>query len=64
MVKADQLDEADFDNFLVCRKWRALETKRGDQDRIISGNILKVKVKHFSEVQDHRMTQLSEYRNI
>lgn len=44
MVKEDQLDDTDFDNFLVCRKWRAHDRKRGEKkDRIISDYVEKIK---------------------
>ena len=61
--REEMLDESDFDNFLVCRKWRALENKRGDKkDRIISDNIDNAK--NFVEYSGHRMAKQIEKRYI
>lgn len=56
LKREEYLDEANFDDFLVCRKWRALENKRGDKkDRIISDNIENAK--HYMEYHENRMAK-------
>ena len=44
MVKEDQLDEMDFESYLVCKRWKALDKKSGEnKEKGISEYVNKVK---------------------
>jgi len=63
LVKEDKAEEADFENFLVCKKWKAQNKNRGtDKDFFIREHVSKVA--NYASWQMRRNNDLIEMREI
>ena len=62
-IKDDYTDEADFEKYLVCQKWKkAIEGKGTDKDCFIKGHVKQVG--SFSSTQAKRAHDLAEKREL
>ena len=63
MLKEDQLDETDFESFMVCKRWKALDKKRGEnKEKGISEYVIKVK--DFISERERRRQLMMEQRDL